>query len=215
VSPKVADPALRMTLVETAARLIAEEGVTALTLRRLAREVGTSTMAVYTHFGGMDELRVEVRREGFARFAEHLDSVPVTRDPVFDLGLLGAAYAVNALVNPNLYWVMFMEPTLAHQDGAIGYETFERLVTSVDRGQQSGRFDPADPRLRARQVWAVAHGAVALHLSGQLDVSEMLDTLWWAALHLFIGFGDKPAAARRSMERARRAAQDQPLPGEP
>lgn len=204
MSPKVADPALRMTLVDTAARLIAQEGVTALTLRRLAREVGTSTMAVYTHFGGMDELRVEVRREGFARFADHLDTVPVTRDPVFDLGLLGSAYALNALINPHLYRVMFMEPRRADDDGGIGAETFERLVTSVDRCHRLGRFGPADPRVRARQVWASAHGAVALHLSGQLEVPELIDTMWWGALYLFIGFGDKPAAARRSMEKVRR-----------
>ena len=52
VSPRTADPALRVTLIETAARLIAEHGTDALTLRRLASEVGASTMAIYTHFGG-------------------------------------------------------------------------------------------------------------------------------------------------------------------
>jgi len=30
--------------------------------RRLARELGTSTMVVYTHFGGMDELSRQVMR---------------------------------------------------------------------------------------------------------------------------------------------------------
>jgi len=66
VSPKIADPAVRTALLENAARLIATEGTTGLTLRRLAEETGTSTMAVYTHFGGMQSLRDEVRREGFA-----------------------------------------------------------------------------------------------------------------------------------------------------
>src|SRR5438477_232205 len=48
-------------LIEAAARLIATEGASGLTLRRVAEEVGTSTMAVYTHFGGMPELRRAVR----------------------------------------------------------------------------------------------------------------------------------------------------------
>jgi AcrR family transcriptional regulator len=67
--PKTADPSVRTALIEHAARITAEEGREALTLRRLAAGVGTSTMAVYTHFGGMDDLRRAVRREGFARLA--------------------------------------------------------------------------------------------------------------------------------------------------
>src|SRR4051812_34653733 len=48
---------MRMALIDAAARLIATEGLGGLTLRRVTEEVGTSTMAVYTHFGGMPELR--------------------------------------------------------------------------------------------------------------------------------------------------------------
>ena len=204
MSPRTADPALRTALVETAARLIAEQGAAGLTLRRLAREVGTSTMVVYTHFGGMDELRQEVRREGFSRLAEHLDAVVPSRDPVFDLGLLGWAYCRNALTNPNLYRVMFMEVT---EPGGpvIGYDTFETLVKAVDRAAQAGRFTPGNEVERARQVWALSHGTLALHLANLLTVEDVLETLWQGAVNLFVGFGDEPRATRRSMERMRRS----------
>src|ERR1700722_8816568 len=96
VSPRIADPSLRTDLIETAARLVATEGRQGLTLRRLAGEVGTSTMAIYTHFGGMDELRREVRREGFARLRDRLDNVKATKDPVADLAMLGLAYYSSA-----------------------------------------------------------------------------------------------------------------------
>src|SRR5258708_29979814 len=105
MSPRTADPALRMALVESAAKLIAEEGSGGLTLRRLAKQVGTSTMAIYTHFGGMDELRQEVRREGFRRLAQHLHAVVPSRDPVFDLGLVGLGCCNNPLIHHQLYWV--------------------------------------------------------------------------------------------------------------
>ena len=78
MSPKRADGAVRTAFIETAAQLIATEGSSGLTLRRVADQVGTSTMAVYTHFGGMNELRLEVRREGFARLAAHLAQVEQT-----------------------------------------------------------------------------------------------------------------------------------------
>jgi AcrR family transcriptional regulator len=193
-----------MALVESAARLIAGQGAAGLTLRGLAKEVGTSTMAVYTHFGGMDELRQEVRREGFKRLAEHLDAVVPSRDPIFDLGLLGWAYCRNALTNPNLYRVMFMEA--ADPGGpVIGYETFETLVKAVDRAAQAGRFTPGDEVERARQIWALSHGALALHLANLLTVAEVLETLSQGATNLFIGFGDEPQATRRSLARMRRS----------
>ena len=202
VSPRTADPALRMALVENAARLLAEEGAGGLTLRRLAKEVGTSTMAIYTHFGGMDELRHEVRREGFSRLAVHLDAVVPSRDPVFDLGLLGSAYCSNALTNRNLYRVMFMEAPQPDEP-RIGYETFETLVKAVDRAAQAGRFTPGDAVERARQVWGLTHGIVALHLADLLTVEEVLSTLSEGAMNLFIGFGAAPRATRRSFERMR------------
>src|SRR5438105_15398684 len=102
-------------------------------------------MAVYTHFGGMSELRREVRREGFARLGAHLADVEPTGDPVGDLVLLGWAYHQNATTNPNLYRAMFMEGPVDENDAVVGAETFERLVEAVDRCVESGRFSPADP----------------------------------------------------------------------
>src|SRR5437763_4623665 len=48
----------REAVLETAIRLLDTEGVEALTMRRLASELGVSTMAPYRHFGSKDELLV-------------------------------------------------------------------------------------------------------------------------------------------------------------
>ncbi len=82
VSPRSADPHLRERIINSAARLLATEG--AVSARRLARELGTSTMVVYTHFGGMDELIRQVMRRGFEDFGTELDRGAVTDDAVAD-----------------------------------------------------------------------------------------------------------------------------------
>ena len=107
VSPRRADPALRESLIEAAAALLAKEGPLALSTRRLASEVGSSTMAVYTHFGGMDDLVRAVAHEGFARLNVRMRAVGESPDPVADVAELGLAYRRNALENPALYAVMF------------------------------------------------------------------------------------------------------------
>src|SRR5947207_6204891 len=100
---------LRPALIEAAARLIATEGADGLTLRRVAQEVGTSTMAIYTHFGGMPELRRAVRQEGFARLTARAEQLGESEDPVADLAGLGLAYYQLAMSNTHLYRVMYME----------------------------------------------------------------------------------------------------------
>src|SRR5882757_7300328 len=107
VSPRRADPRTQTVLVETAAKLLAEEGPAALSTRRLAAAVGKSTMAVYTHFGGMDDLVRAMVHEGFARLHQRLGMVDLTDDPVADVITLGYAYRGNALEYPHLYAVMF------------------------------------------------------------------------------------------------------------
>src|SRR5207248_3865646 len=169
-----ADNGMRPALIEAAARLIATEGAAGLKLRRVAEEVGTSTMAIYTNFGGMPELRRAVRQEGFARLARHLAQVGESDDPVADLAMLGLAYYDNALSNPHLYRVMFMEQPLDEADAAARTETFEVLVAAMQRCIEDGRFASADAADLATQFWALGHGVVSLQLARMLSGEEAL-----------------------------------------
>jgi AcrR family transcriptional regulator len=191
--------ARRAELLEAAARLIATEGAGQLTLRRVAQEVGTSTMAIYTHFGGMPELRHAVRREGFARLARRIAAVEATDDPVADLTLLGIAYYHNAIANADLYRVMFMEQPLDAADAEIGWDTFDALVAGVQRCIDARRFVGPDAADLATQLWALTHGVVSLELAGMLDSARAFNALGVAALNLFIAFGDDRGRAPTSL----------------
>jgi AcrR family transcriptional regulator len=202
MSPRAADPGVRMALLETAARILATEGPGKLTLRRLANEVGTSTMAVYTHFGGMTELRRAIRREGFARLGARQAAVATTGDPVADVWALGMAYHANAIENPNLYQAMFMDGPVDATDAGVGLGTFDQLVTAVQRCIDAGRFEPADPVGLATQLWAIVHGLVTLELAGLLPSARALPCLAAGARNLMTAFGDDPRAVGASIARA-------------
>ncbi|GAA0634757.1 TetR/AcrR family transcriptional regulator [Sporichthya brevicatena] len=211
MSPKAADPSVRTALLEAAARQIATGGSGSLTLRRLVDEVGTSTMAVYTHFGGMQNLRQEVRREGFARLREHLESVTPTRNPLADLVRAGWEYYDNAVENPHLYRVMFLdhhEPA----DDTIGLDTFDRLVQLVARCVEGGQLAAGDPFDLAVQLWAALHGVVSLQLSGLLAPDLALEMVASSWRTLFLGFGAEPRTVTRALQahprRTPRAARD-------
>src|SRR6266568_3604325 len=113
VSPRPAQPDLRRALIEAAAAILAESGPEGLSTRRLAREVGVSTMAVYTYFGGMDDLVRAMVHEGFARLNGRLTALAPSKDPVADVVALGRVYRDNAVRNPDLYAAMLGGSSLA------------------------------------------------------------------------------------------------------
>jgi AcrR family transcriptional regulator len=209
MSPRVADREVREELLETAARLLAREGSVALTTRRLAAEMGTSTMVVYTHFGGMDGLRKAVRKEAFARLSSYFDSVSGTCDPVADLAALAWAYCFNAVANPQLYRAVFLDPPVDEEEEAVGRAAIQRPIDTVRRCIEAGRFDPADPGSLAVQLWVASHGMITGLLAGLLTLDEVIEHFSAMGRNLFVGLGDDPERAERSIENAQRRMRDQ------
>ena len=203
MSPRTATTT-RADLIEVAARLLAEEGRPALTVRRLAAEMGTSTMAVYTQFGGMEEPYRAVRVEGYLRLGADLAEVPALRDPVAELAAAGFAYWFNALENPNLYRAMFLEGPFEQAEIEVCAPIFQRLVDGVERCIGEGRFRAGDSWRLATRFWIVAHGVISVVLPALVGPEDGIGDLTAMAAHLCAGFGDDPRAAARSVMRARR-----------
>ncbi|MCI2416120.1 TetR/AcrR family transcriptional regulator [Saccharopolyspora sp. K220] len=172
VRPRTHDEALRRTLIELAATVVFEGGVKELSLRRLAREAGTSTTAIYSLFGNKAGLLDSVYRDAAKQFAARLALVGTTDDPAEDVVRLGLAYREHALTSPHLYAVMFSDRVVdfdlsaAQKDEAA--ETFEPLVGAIRRAQASGQFKSASAEHIALSCWAMAHGLVSLELSGSI-----------------------------------------------
>jgi AcrR family transcriptional regulator len=171
MSAEVNEIDVRRRLIEVAADLLSEEGPGALSARRLAREAETSTMAVYTHFGGMPALVRAVVAEGFARLYDRVAEVGPSDDPLADLVASGVAYRAYALADPHLYLVMFGsaslgEYRLTQAELEVGLRAFDQLVGVVERVMAAGAIRPGDPRAVAGQFWAALHGYVTIELSG-------------------------------------------------
>lgn len=176
-----AEPDVRRRLVEVAAHLVRDQGPSALSARKLAAATGTSTMAVYTHFGGMPGLVRAMVAEGFERLFTRVAEVPVTDDPLADLRGAAAAYRAHALADPDLYAVMFGAATLGEyrlhrDDRALGLEAFAQIVGFMERGMAAGVLRPGRPDAVAAQWWTALHGFVMLELSRFIDIVEDPET---------------------------------------
>jgi AcrR family transcriptional regulator len=165
--------AVRTAILDAATRLLVAEGVGALTVRRIATEVGCSTKVIYTMFGGKDGLIEALWLEGFARFGRRLGRVPAGDDPVAYLLDLGWAYRDYALAEPDYYRVMFQKVvtgfTPKPEAVAAAKATLGFAVRAVEACMAAGRVPQGDPVAFAEAFWAAVHGAVSLELARMME----------------------------------------------
>jgi AcrR family transcriptional regulator len=216
---------VRDEMLNAAVRLLDDEGPDALQTRRVAGAAGTSTMAVYTHFGGMRGLIAEVADEGYRQF-DAAQTVPQTADPVADLFAIGAAYRRYAIERPHMYRLMFgstsahgihapagnvLNLTVAEIEQRI--PSFAHVVRAVQRSLRAGRItvssadDDTTVVAIAGQFWSLFHGFVMLELAGFYGddgaaVRPVLDAL---GANLLVGLGDSPERVAQSQRSAMRA----------
>jgi AcrR family transcriptional regulator len=210
----VRNPDVAHQLLGAAARVLAEEGEAAVTARRLAAEIGASTMAVYTHFGSMDELLVHLYRDGFARFGEALESPGLTADPVADWAAHGWAYRRFALENRHLYRVMFGDGLVRFKfddpaDQEAAQATFGSLLTRLQRCADAGRLAIDDVASAGQVVWATSHGHMSIELTGYFEALGLDPAALFGECirRLALAYGDDPAVLARSLRAGRRRAQ--------
>jgi AcrR family transcriptional regulator len=170
--PKTHDEALRTKLLDHAGELLAAEGPKALSLRKLAADVGTSTTAVYSLFGSKADLVNALYAEGFRRFQARMSAGTRTGDIVEDIVRLGLVYRESALADPHLYPIMFtkavpgFEPN--EEAAELGRATLAPLEETVRAGVESGVLTEVDPGIITVSCWGFVHGMVSLELNGNL-----------------------------------------------
>ncbi len=165
---------LRHDLLAAALAAIEERGVSALSLRDVARRVGVSHAAPAHHFGDKTGLFTALATEGFHRFADHLAAargIAGVRPPVRQLADLGVAYVEFAHANPARFDIMFHPDRFDATDDdyrvAAG-RAQDILVDAVDRAQAEGWGAGRSSGDMVLLAWAVAHGLASLGVSGSL-----------------------------------------------
>ncbi|KPK06899.1 MAG: hypothetical protein AMJ64_08060 [Betaproteobacteria bacterium SG8_39] len=150
---------LRAGLLRSAAVILEEQGVAALSLRETARRAGVSHNAPYRHFADRDALLAALAAEGFAQLDAALDAGgqagPRGR---------GEAYVRFALEHPQRFRLMFggtlrldAHPAL-REAAAQTYAGLTRAFAAL-----TGREGAA---VAAAAAWSLTHGLAQLLLDG-------------------------------------------------
>ena len=159
-------------VVDVARRLLEEEGLAALTMRRLAERLGIRAPSLYKHLPDKAALEAAIITTGFQEAAGAFEAaVDGCTDP---LPALAAAYRAFALAHPHLYRLMNNGPLKR-----------ELLPAGLEARAAAPVLRVAGDQARARAVWAFAHGMVMLELDHRFPPDADLDAAWHAGLTAF------------------------------
>jgi len=173
--------AFRARICEAAAKLFVEEGPAAITMRRLAGELGCGTMTPYRYFDNKEDIITAIRTRGLHSLSETLErALDTPGDGRTRSRNVRDAYIDFARKNTATYRLMFEYPE-THRDDPAYCEAHARMWRCIAADTQvmidEGIVEAEAPIL-GHQVWAALHGAVMLEIAGLLP--EGFDA---AALH--------------------------------
>jgi AcrR family transcriptional regulator len=158
----------REEILDVAESLLEAEGPSALTMRRVAEEMGIRAPSLYKHVSSKDDIEAGLQERALRDMA-----VAVTGP---DLFAITAAYRRWALARPGLYELATRRPLRRDViPASVEAAAAAPLVVAVGGDEH-----------RARAVWALAHGLVDLELAGRFPPDADLDRTWRAALAPFL-----------------------------
>lgn len=166
---------LKNALIRAGVEILAQDGLSGLSLRKVALRAGVSHSAPYAHFPDKQSLIAAISTEGFRQLYAVLDDAILAHDgkPRAQLVAGMRAYTQFALQNTDIFKIMFSSVLEKEKDHPafvdISQKSFERVVDVVRACQQAGVLKPGTTEALAVALWGQVHGIVSLALEGQIS----------------------------------------------
>lgn len=165
---------LKNALIKAGVEILAKDGVSGLSLRKVALKAGVSHAAPYAHFADKQALIAAISTEGFRQLYEMMSGVAekYKSQPEKQLVEAAWAYVQFAIEDRDRFKVMFsgvLEKEKEYPDFvAESQRNFQLVKSIVEANQASGKLRGGDSALAALSAWGIIHGFVMLLLEGQL-----------------------------------------------
>ena len=186
---------LKNALIKAGVKILAKEGVSGLSLRKVAKQAGVSHAAPYSHFADKQALIAAISTEGFKQLYKQIASAreAYSQKPSALLLETARAYIQFAMNEPDRFKLMFSSVIEKEKEYPefveASYENFQQLVSVVETCQQAGLLKPGPSDLMAVSVWSSVHGMIMLIIEGQVSHTVLdkhdIDDILKNTLNLF------------------------------
>ena len=164
-------------ILDAAEKIYRKEGADALSMRRMADELGISATALYRHYAGKDEVLDAVADRAFEELAAEFREAAKKRTPRSRILAVFECFRAFALKRPALFDLMFFSqrPGARRFPGDIAGGASPTANVVVELLTQMKVKDPLDVAL---MLWAEAQGLVSLHRAGRFESDVIFQRAW-------------------------------------
>ena len=146
----------REIIAQAAFEIVKENGLSALSVREIAKRLGVSASPIFTVFSGMGEVKQEARELALQEFKE-LVSDYAQYSPAFKkIGMTIVSYGIN---EPEMFKLLFMQE---HNEPFGFQNTINDLgdlyFTCIDLIMSDYKLNKNDATLLFEQMWTLAYG---------------------------------------------------------
>ena len=166
---------LKNALIQAGVKILAREGVSGLSLRKVAKQAGVSHAAPYSHFADKQALIAAISTEGFKQLHIQIEEIISVNknNPATLLVETAWAYMQFALNEPDRFKLMFssvLEKEKEYPDYVqYSQQNFSQIVEIVKICQAEKILRTDSPELTTVSVWSAVHGLIMLILEGQIS----------------------------------------------
>lgn len=149
-------------VVEVAGELLDTAGAAGLSLKAVAERLGVRPPSLYSHVGGLEELRREVGLRALGALAEVCRSAAMGRSDDHALRAIAQDYRRFALAHPGTYALT----QLAHPEDAAWREASDRVLEPIIAALRARNLSRAEAIHAVRALRSALHGFVLLESGG-------------------------------------------------
>lgn len=171
----------------SAAKFILErEGVSGLTIRKVAARAGVSPMAMYRHFADKDALLNALVEDGLAAWEKIMSSLRA-QDPIEWLEQLLEAFLDFALTEPHRFDAAFFLPAPSarqYPDDFVAGRSpaIAMLMVRIDQARADGRVGDKPALEIALSLSALAQGLVSMQRANRFSSEKQFKILFRTTL---------------------------------
>jgi len=164
------------SILFAAREILDREGLEAVAMRPVAKQVGVTPMAIYRHYANRASLLNAIADKGFSDLAAQVQTLRLYGSVQVQLLKVADVFLSTALRSPNLYKLMFLAPRegarLYPRDFKAGRSpTFSPTVKILEDAMRAGELRADDAIEIAFEMSALSHGLIMLYLGGRVGLS--------------------------------------------
>ncbi len=164
-------------IAAAAGKLLDRGGADAVTMRRVAKAVGITPMALYRHFADREGLLNALADAGFEELAARVARAAMPAEPEEQLRELLDVFLDFGLEKPRLFELMFLKPREGARQFPADFRagrspTANFAAAALEAGMEQGIFRRNDVWEVTFETGALLQGLLMLYVGGRVGTSE-------------------------------------------